>query len=240
MLKHMNSLQAYHNHQRGFALIVVLFSLLVLTALFAISQSRSMSHLRLSSTELALLETGHTKRSLLELSATILATRTDPPENDLTVVLGGDEYLLFFQDVGGLIDLNSASPEILSLLGDHFKLSPAAMQVFRDWRRTPRRLLRISDFARITGIAKADVNYLHGVATVHSGRPGIAGGLAPAGVLDVLGFADPADLPDNFKSPATGTTFLVILRHGGGVNDAYLGVIRVGETAAEALVLEIF
>ena len=65
-----------------------------------------------------------------------------------------------------------------------FDPGPEAMADFIAWRRSGRRLLRV------TGAGQDRLAGLQAIATVHSGRRGIAPDLAPAGVLEILGTND--------------------------------------------------
>ncbi len=173
----------------GFALVVVLASLLVLAALFAAAQGRVIARLNDAAAEATLIARGQISRELLDLA--IAARTADPRATRVTASLGGEEHVLVLQDVGGLIDVNTASPELLARLGDGLGLSPSALEAWRAWRRNPRRAIRVEDFARVTGLPPERMADLRAVATVQSGRPGLAPDLAPAGVLARLGAGRP-------------------------------------------------
>lgn len=89
--------------------------------------------------------------------------------------------------IRGLIDLNTAAPDIVERVVEAFELGPEAMTDYIAWRRSGRRLLRVGDFLRVTGAGQERLAELLAVATVHSGRRGIAPDVAPSGVLEILG-----------------------------------------------------
>jgi len=52
--------------------------------------------------------------------------------------IGGIANTLFLQDMGGLIDLNTAAPDILERVVAAFELGPEAMTDYIAWRRAGR------------------------------------------------------------------------------------------------------
>ncbi len=118
---------------------------------------------------------------------------------------------LFQQDVNGLTDLNTAAPDILERVVVAFDLGPEAMVDYIAWRRSGRRLLRASDFLRVTGAGQDRLAELLAVAAVHSGRRGIAPDVAPVEVLTILG---QDELPPAWLSPPSGVNYAVVLTGG--------------------------
>lgn len=137
----------------------------------------------------------------------------------VAVELNGQILEANFQDVGGLVDLNYASPELLEglliALGLTSQEATAVMLTFRDFRRTGLGLQRVSDFERIVGLVPNTLPTLANFTTVHSGRTGIAPDVAPLRLLELLtGGAGSrehlkAQLPARLHSPSSGTIFRV-------------------------------
>ncbi len=99
------------------------------------------------------------------------------------------------------------------------------------WRRAGRRLLRVGDFLRVTGAGQDRLAELLAVATVHSGRRGIAPGVTPQGVLAILG---PDELPPAWLSPPSGANYAVILL---GERVRRVGLVHVGQAVGDGRVL---
>ena len=70
------------------------------------------------------------------------------------------------------------------------------------------------------------------IATVHSGRHGIAPDVAPAGVVALLGVAE---LPPTWLSPPSGVNYAVGLHEGTGARR--IGVVHLGQGAGDGRVL---
>ena len=218
------------SRRRGFALIVVLSSLAILTIIFAVASSRTMSRLLDGATERMLAQRGATNRELLQLALQLKSTTQGRDKTEFTVSLNGQDYTLFLQDVGGLIDLNTAAPDMLERVVEAFDLGPDAMADYIAWRRSGRRLLRAGDFLRVTGAGQDRLAELQAIATVHSGRRGIAPDVAAAGVLALLG----EDPPPAWLSPPSGVNYAVVLR---GERTRRIGVVHVGQGVGDGRVL---
>lgn len=218
--------------RRGFALPVVLAGLLLATALFAIAQTRSIAVLSQLETERVALARLAEGGDLLTLSMSALLAAPDLRRLDLG---DGTSRVLIFQDVGGLIDLNAAHPELLDKLADHLGLGPASMTRFRDWRRSGRRLLSVHDLARLTDLPAERQAELSSLATVFSGRFGIDPDSAPLPVLEIAGGRD---LPAAFRSGPSSSVFSIWLTGDGQAGPRYLGTVQA-TTAQEARVLEL-
>ena len=91
--------------QEGFAIVVVLASLLILTTLFAIASQRSMAHVQNQGAERQLAQRQADNAAIL----TILRNLTSEDFLGETIILPEpfDGTSLRLQDVGGLIDLNT-------------------------------------------------------------------------------------------------------------------------------------
>ncbi len=66
-------------------------------------------------------------------------------------------------------------------------------------------MLPVWDFLRVTGAGQERLAELQAIATVHSGRHGIAPDVTPAGVVALLGVAG---LPPTWLSPPSGGMLL--------------------------------
>jgi hypothetical protein len=228
------------NRKGGFALIVVLFSLLVITALFATVQKRALGQLYDVAAEELLIVNGQTGRDLLELAITVRAKARSLSATNFTASLNGRVYEVKLQDVSGLIDLNAASPDLLQRLANRLRLVPGAITTYLQWRRTPRRLLRVEDFARITGAGPAAFDELRSVATVHSGSQGLAPGATPTEVLNLVGVETSDDIPETLRSTQSATNYRVSLRRPGTAAEIALGIIHVAPSIGQSRVLQIF
>jgi len=195
-MEHTNTGSAISKQQGGFAIVVVLSSLLVLTTLFAIASQRSMTHIQTSDATLRLADRQNRDTAALTLLLELGASDTIPG----TVRI--DDRLLKVQDVGGLIDLNTAAPELLEALFDNLDFPPDAARDFRDWRRIGRRLQRVDDLARITGASATAMVQLEHLATVFSGRRGIAVEIAPEELRNIMRNFPGANRPDLATAPS--------------------------------------
>jgi hypothetical protein len=170
--------------RKGFALIVVLFSLTVLTLIFGTASLRTLTHIEgvQLSERIAAAEHETTRRAdlLLQLGPSVL----DP---DQTIEALGE---ISVQPVTGLIDLNTASPALLETLLKGYGLADStvsdALSDYRTWRREGRVFLRVADFYRVTGLSQQQVPEIERFATVFSGRIGIAADQAPLTLLEHL------------------------------------------------------
>ncbi|MGC1498097.1 MAG: hypothetical protein WA790_19990 [Sulfitobacter sp.] len=176
------------NKRRGFALIVVLSTLSIIALLFAIASSRTISRLSETRTDRLVVDDAFARASLLELAVQAYGDAETPMATDalLAVSWRGQEGQMQLQDAGGLVDLNTANPAMLERLAEALEVTPAQLEEYRRWRRTPLRLQRVSDFPRVAGGGISLSESLFPIATVFSGRPGIAIDLAPQKLLEVL------------------------------------------------------
>ena len=92
-------------------------------------------------------------------------------------------------------------------------------------------MLRAGDFLRVTGAGQERLAELLAVATVHSGRRGIAPDVAPQGVLAILG---QDELPPAWLSPPSGANYAVVLL---GENARRIGVVHVGQAVGDGRIL---
>ncbi|WP_284165983.1 hypothetical protein [Frigidibacter sp. SD6-1] len=203
---------------------------MVITALFAVTQKRLLARHSGDAADRIVLANMVEATALLRLALRLRA-------NDATAVSYDIEWAdkrmqLNLQDVGGLIDLNTANPDLLSRLADDLKVSHDGMRDLREWRRLSLRLLSLQDFVRLTGAAPDSLERLRSAATVHSGRPGIDIASASLSALEIATGSSGTDeelrrhVPSVFSSQPTGTIFDVYLAADDGSSfAAYLGTI---------------
>ncbi len=85
-------------------------------------------------------------------------------------------------------------------------------------------------FLRFTGAGQDRLAQLQAIATVHSGRRGIAPDLAPAGVLEILGASE---LPPAWLSPPLGANYAVGLEG----SARQIGVVHLGQGVGDGRIL---
>ena len=179
---------------------------------------RSLNHARQVASERQLIL--NTYRHA-ELAALAMAWRNLPDnEGDLLeVTAGGLDHTIRFEDVGGRIDLNTASPILIEAVLRSDDFADDALENYRTWRRTGWRLQRISDLTRIAGLAPEDVDKFAGVTTVFSGRQGIAIAdinSATREFLETSVHLSEARLgawPDALSTPASGVNFDLVFEN---------------------------
>jgi len=151
----------------------------------------------------------------------------------MQVQLGGKIFRIELQDTGGMIDLNTAAPDLIERLAGYLSLPPNALDRFRAWRRTPYRLLRTSDFLRITGAPRELEDRLAQVATVFSGRRGIAPNVAPQEIVEMfLGQGSSremlaAEIGEAMISAPSGVNFLVSVEDTGTGQQWLAGAVHL-------------
>lgn len=150
----------------------MLSTLAILTLLFAVSTRLSLAHLQTQNTELLLAERNATRVHLLETARDLLAK--DSSIRDISVQLADTVYVIKVVDAGGLVDLNTASPNLLDSYLDAIGLTIEERERFRAWRQSSKRLLRFSDLIRVSDASDSDTTLLSATATVFSGRSGVS------------------------------------------------------------------
>lgn len=220
--------------QPGFALIAVLFSLVILVLLFGSAQKNFISHATFLGAQTHK-ENAEIVRQNIEAISQLYMANLAP----ISVELNGQSITPEFIDVGGLVDLNSATPDLLTKLLLGLKLSPVqaseAVAALRTFRRTGARLNRVSDFHRITGLTATTLPDLITFATVHSGRRGVAPNESPLALLEVLtGMTGPRDFLEAnikpvFTSPPSNMMFQVIVETDQMAQNRYAAVVDTSE-----------
>lgn len=233
--------------RQGFALIVVLSTLSIVALLFAIASSRFISSLMYGEAEIVLGKREQENRAFAELALGAFGQGTSriDPSDPMILQNEKNEIKLVLQDVGGLIDLNAAAPDLLDTLTDSLDMPIDAIEIFRDWRRTPYRLQSVADFSRVANVPYEDGLRLRKFATVHSGRSGISPDAAPSELLTLLEGVSEASLPSGahippaWRTPASGVNYQVELWIDGSFS-RLIGVIHVEGLTGQARILELY
>lgn len=163
------------------------------------------------------------------------------------IELEGQKYFARLQDVSGLVDLNYASPELLTALisglGHTTPETEAGVINIRRFRETGARLLRVADFWRIGQLEEIATSNITNLTTVYSGKSGISPEDAPIELLEMLtGGTGPAgslqnQLPDSFVSLASGGIFQLFIRGGDYSQEALFAGVRVDPNSNAVTIL---
>ncbi|MCU0826017.1 MAG: hypothetical protein MUE52_01075 [Tabrizicola sp.] len=178
-----------------------------MTALFATAQQQTLGYLGQIEAERRALVRMDSQRQAIDLAVVLLMMFPDQREFAFPDDSG---RTLLLQDVGGLIDLNTAHPDLLDRLAVAIRVPKGGMERLRSWRRTGLRLLDLNDFVRLTGLPWQQASRLPFLATVSSGRFGIDPDTSPQGVLDIARDRG-SDVPDQFIDLPTSSVFAVWL-----------------------------
>jgi general secretion pathway protein K len=169
--------------KRGFALISVLWSVGLLAAVAAVLLRAGHADLVQAQTDIALARAQASADGAARLA--ILKALDQP-------LLPWDGQVrdgVAFQDEGGLVDLNSASPALLAILLRQVGAAPekaAAIVAARGPETAPTPFYSTLDLARVPAIGPALLHRLLPLITVHSGQTGIDPKTAPALLADGL------------------------------------------------------
>ncbi|MES0863753.1 hypothetical protein ABLN87_15495 [Ruegeria sp. SCPT10] len=232
---------------QGFALIVVLSTLSIVALLFAITSNRFLAGQAYTEAELELGRFQQENQALAELAIGVFGPGSNQidPQTSLVFQQNGRELTLILQDVGGLIDLNTAGPELLNALFKALEIPDAAVEQFREWRRKSYRLHSVADFARVADTPYEDGLRLREFATVHSGRFGIAPDWAPQGLMALLAGskssegAQSLEIPRVWQTSASRVTFRVDLWEAGRFL-RFVGVVHLGNPGVDGRILELY
>lgn len=232
--------------RQGFALVVVLSVLSIITLLFAIASNRSVTRALESKTDLLVIEQAFAAAELLDAAAQYYSENLDVSDTSqpFNFMWQGDMATLHLRDVGGLIDLNTADPAMVRHLANALDISSDQFEFYLDWRREGKRLLRTEDFFRIVKHDNVLPKFVRGITTVHSGRRGISPDHAPLELLELLSDVEGDretllnHLPDAWITKETGVNFQVVLRPVFG-EEFVIGVISIGRDIAPRI-LQIF
>lgn len=204
----------------------MLSTLSILTLLFAMATRLSLSHIQSQEMEIALAKRDVLHQALLGAAGEHLAQ--EAMTGAFEVVVGDKSYTLFAQDVGGLVDLNTSAPALLETYLSAIGLTAEEINQYRDWRKTPRRLLRVADLLRVTEAEGADLEVLLRTATVHSGRTGVSFVAMPEELRALFG----ARWQEAWEAPVSGVNFRVDKGDGPAVS---LGSVHLGQSKAAAI-----
>ena len=202
--------------QRGFAILVVLFGLSIVTALYAISSTLTISAVKRNSVDLRLAVEASERFGLLEASLPFL------PSDDAvaTIVLGDTSFLM--QDVTGMIDLNTASRPLLDAFFEAAEFSAEEYRRFIDWRASGQRLQRAEDLWRITQRTPSFPD-LHRIITVHSGSVGVSDVAVTRALSELMGW--PPSVPEAFQAPPREAVFAIFE----GETGRYAGTVALAQ-----------
>jgi general secretion pathway protein K len=170
--------------KRGFALLSVLWCVGLLAAVAAVLLRAVHADLTQARTGLALARAQAAADGEARLA--IIRALGDP----LMAWDGQARGGVAFQDEGGLVDLNSASPALLAAMLQKTGVSSdkaAAILASRGPSEAPTPFYSTLDLARVPGISPGLAKRLRPWITVHSGQAGIDPAAAPAALA--------ADLP---------------------------------------------
>ncbi len=226
------------NNQQGFALIAVLFSLAILTLLFVAAQKNLMSHTLVLNAEME-----RYKRQEIIYSVPAIALLGIGTEEPADIIVGGDIYKITVQDVGGLVDVNTAHISLVEKL-----LSSATngqtteyMSRYSDWRGEGRSFHRAEDFQRAVGQDDDTYRRIAPFLTIHSGRTGISPDVAPMELLESLSDQSgsreylASQLPPTFVSQPSKVNYRLRVRE--GEQTQVTAVVHVSQASTSLMVL---
>ena len=214
--------------KRGFAIVIVLFGLSIVTALYAISSTLTLASVKRNSIDFRLAQDASMRIGLLEA---VLAS--EPFAEPVTVVkIAGTRLEL--REVSGLVDLNTASRPLLELFFDNAGLSNEQLDIFLEWRSEGRRLLRVEDLRRLLETGD-HIEDLHRMVTVFSGKQGVAPEAASEELLRLMRWN--AGVPEPYIAPLGSIVFAVHELSEDGMPARYLGTISRSQN--EAFILEL-
>ncbi|GFE51967.1 hypothetical protein So717_37200 [Roseobacter cerasinus] len=203
---------APHARRHGYALIVVLGALVILA--FLASHS--------SKTLLAEHQSGRATQELQQRQALSMDAVTYVFDLALGAqtparlpLPGHDDVWVELVDLGGLVDLRTARSGLAAQVIDALDLTADQERRFRNWQRASRDEADLSAFLRAIGGTPDQLVALSRVATLRSGRPGVAPQQAPQAVLDLFSEADGAGVPAAFTSQPLRTLRQVWVNRGG-------------------------
>ena len=205
----------------GYALIVVLGMLATLALVFSITtvlvQTRSKGY----HSEFVLAKKNSRVSGLLDVALVSLLDDPAVAGKGLQLAVDGVFYDIQYQDVAGLIDLNTASPELLDPVFVKFNIEPDMQDIFWEWRGAGNAFYRLSDFQSLMQTKFEDGEELTEIATVLSGRRGVSLDVAPEEVTSLFPslHADQDQLDprliEYFSTPPSDVNFRVLISANG-------------------------
>lgn len=231
-------MKIWKQKKQGFALIVVLSALSIIALLAAGNSKRLLTRLTEISTEERIGRQFQEGAALVRFSVAAFGNADGqiPLETRLPVSWLDGEAILYLQDVGGLIDLNTAGVSLIDALAMKLNIPDTAVRQYREWRRTPYRLQSVTDFARVAGLEWQEAEALTEFVTVHSGRFGISADHAPRPLIELIGTSAGA-IPEEWQSAPSGSVYEVRIEVEGGHRT--LGVVSLSTESTKGRILEI-
>ena len=220
--------------QDGFALIVVLVGLATITALLAVSTQTGVQHRGTLAAERAALLNRYEASERADLALARLREGRGSPEE---VTLDLEEGTLLLQDAGGLVDLNSALPPLREAALAVIDLA-GVDEALVAWRRDGRRVQRPDDLVRILGLDPARLPHLRRIATVSSGRSGVARDAMTPEASEALRAAGLDAAPGSpLATPPSGVNFEVFAMQEG--EPFWIGTVSAGSADGAGRILDL-
>ena len=220
--------------QDGFALIVVLVGLATITALLAVTAKTGVQHRGTLAAERAALLDRYEAAERAGLALVWLREGRGSPEE---ARLELEEGTLLLQDAGGLVDLNSALPPLreaaLSAVG-----LPGVDDALVAWRRGGRRVQRPDDLIRVLGLDPARLPRFRRIATVSSGRAGVARDVMTPEASEALRAAGLDAAPGSpLAAPPSGVNFEAFAVREG--EPFWIGTVSAGSADGAGRILDL-
>ena len=225
-----NPVQDLNPKNSGFALITVLFSLAVITLLLTVSQQQVMRNIEALSSQKIIASKPLKVRSILQ--AYLVAN--DPRNGPASVGYDGETYRVEVQNVGGLIDVNAASMELIEILLGALDVADArrTLAMIEARRQSNDPFMSLLEFSSEIGIAVAELTDL---ATVYSGRSGVDPREVSKGVSELLG----AQVPNKFIAESSKSINHVSIKNHENLNLVSM-LLRISKGELKATFLTIW
>ena len=224
-----------HEGKAGFALIVVLVTLGILTLLFAISSDRTISNFQTQSSELTILKTHQELKDLLVLASQWKSQPENKDDMAFTIPNVESETEVSFIDVGGLVDLNTAHIPLANAFIQFIGGGRDEQERYLQWRRIGIRMKRVSELPHILDYNLPVGFSIEKYATVFSGRSGINLKNAPNEFVGFLKQTGVLEKAPSLNTPNHGSIFSVVVLHNDIPHPIYAGVVRIGEDSGGIL-----
>lgn len=202
--------------------MIVLFGLSVVTALYAISSTLTVSTAVRNSVDLKLATAASERVSMV--NAALAALPDLDPVTDVATIHGSVEM----REVSGLIDLNTASRPLLETFFSQAEISSEEANRFFRWRSSGLRLLRIEDLFRILE-RPHNIPNLHRLVTVYSGLQGVSVDAVTDDLQTLMQWSNGP--PDQFIAPLRGIVYAIYDEE----TARYAGTISALQTTAVVL-----
>lgn len=157
----------------GFALVVVLVTLAILTLLFTISSDRTISRVKSDQIELAILTKHQQSKEALSLAAVWKNKPENKDQDAFSITSNLTEMSIKLLDVSQFLDVNTANMKLANLFIQFLGGDEEAQKNYLAWRRRGVRMQRLSELPTILGIELLPEIKLERYATTFSGRKGV-------------------------------------------------------------------